>query len=330
MNKENKVIWDILTPDEKSALMLSLGHGKSTWEAGEIMAKAHYKYLEIQARANCFFKMFSAYFEITKNKRIPEDCHINPYFRDYIIATIFERKDPRKVIKEMGNNPFVVTSAKERIFKECLDLLENHENPQYQDLYDLIIEFDRWNNWRILPPSLQEPSAFKRRNKSRLIKHLKNLSSLDIYHIKRFENKFKAKKGQPKLFIAVLSKEYEGGYEVIKIARKPDIVDYITKHLRLYIFKEYVDADMFGYLVNKYLKDKNKDCKIGQKFWPEYRKTIETADNYLGVNNIIPRRKHLEKAFRDMDEIIIRRNTKKSLKIADPQRRVKTEDIWVI
>jgi len=326
----NKLVWDILTDDEKSALLLSINYGKSTWQAGEIMGKAHYKYLEIQARANKYFRLYNEYFSATNNLKIPDNCYINSFFRDYILLTVFERKTPKQAISELDNSPFIITSAKERIFGECLDQLANHEDPNQQLLYDLIKEFDRWNNFRILPISLQEPSAFKRRNKTRLVKHLKNLSSLDEFHIYRFINKFNVKNGTKPLYIAVLSPNFESGYEVIEISKKANIIEYISKHLRLYIFKEHVDADQFGYLVSRYIKDKTKDCKAGQKFWPLYRKNIEMAYNYLEVNNIIPRRKHLEKAFRDLDTISIRKTNKKNAIISDPENRIDKKKLWVI
>ena len=39
--------WQILNKDEKTALMLTFNQKKSSWEAGDIMDKSHYKYLEI-------------------------------------------------------------------------------------------------------------------------------------------------------------------------------------------------------------------------------------------------------------------------------------------
>lgn len=330
MKTGNKLTWEILSQEEKTALTLSINYGKSTWQAGEIMNKAHYKYLEIQARATQFFKMYNEYFVATGNKRIPDGCVMDVYFRDFIIYTVFERKTPKEAISLLGNNPLVVAAARERIFREQLQNLANSDNEKYRMLYDLIYEYDRWNNIRILPPSLQEPSAYKRRNKARLIKHLKNLSSLDPYYIHRFVNRFQVKPGRKALFIAVLSKDKEEGYDIIRIVKKKSVVDYISKHLRLYIFKEDVDADQFGFLVNKYLKNENKDCKDGQKFWPLYRKIIETAYNYNDVNNIIPRRKHIEKAFRDLDEINIRKQAKKSRDINGAMNRADSDKFWVI
>lgn len=332
MATKNKIAWDILSDDEKGSLVLSIQHGKSTWQAGEIMNKAHYKYLEIQARANQFFKMFSVYLDSTKNIKIPTDIALHPDFREYILLTVFERKTLKEAIKILGvKSAFLIPQARTRIIGENLKQLCEDDNPIAQKLYDLILDFDRWNNSRILPIDHQEPSAFKRRNKTRLLKHLKNLSDLDPYHIKRFSDRFRAKKTDRKpYYIALLSSSFEGGYEILPVKRKSDIVEYTSKKLRLYLFDNRVDADEFGFLVSRYLVKGDKDCKAGQKFWPLYRKAINCAVNYLEVNNIIPRRKHLEKAFRDTDNIKIRKASKKTQDISDPQMRANDSKFWDI
>lgn len=331
MKKKTDLAWEILDEDEKSSLVLSLSHGKSTWQAGEIMNKAHYKYLEIQNRATHFFRMFTTYFEKTDQVKIPNEIGMNKDFREYILLTVFERKTVKQAIAEMGNTAFLVSSARVRIIGEELKQLCEDENPLAQNLYDLIMDFDRWNKARILPIEHQEPSAFKRRNKTRLMKHLTNLSNLDEYHIKRFTEKFKAgPKDRKPLYISLFSNKFEGGYEVVPVKRKADIVEYISKKLRLYMFDEHVDADQFGFLVSRYLKNKKKDCKAGQTFWPIYRSSITSAANYLDVNNIIPRRKHLEKAFRDMDNLVIRKKSKKAKDISDGQPRVDPDVLWNI
>ena len=55
---ENNPAWMILIEEEQLALTLHYGPEKSTWQAGEIMKKAHYKYLEIKARGEKFLKIF--------------------------------------------------------------------------------------------------------------------------------------------------------------------------------------------------------------------------------------------------------------------------------
>jgi hypothetical protein len=331
-NKENSLVWEVLTDDEKSALMLSINFGKSTWQAGEIMNKAHYKYLEIQARANKFFRMFNEYFQKTNNLKIPEGVHLNPYFKEYILKAVFEREKPKDIINSMGLNPFIVPKAKYRIFKETMDYLGNHEDERHHWLYDLIMDFDRWNNFRILTPNIEEPSAFKRRNKTKLIKHLKNLTQLNSFHIERFSSKFSTKSKVPSKyqFITLLSEEFEGGYQVIKIKKDSGINDYISKNLRLYTFDEEVDADEYGFIIIKYLSDDKKTCRTGQKFWPRYRKVIEKSNNYLEVNNILPRRKNLEKAFKEIDYYREKNYERELAKLNDPQKRVDEKLLWNI
>lgn len=46
--------------------------------------------------------------------------------------------------------------------------LRESEDPWDQDTVKLIFEYDRWNNSRILPRMLQQPSAFKRRLNKRI------------------------------------------------------------------------------------------------------------------------------------------------------------------
>lgn len=323
--------WDILTEDEKLAITLSINHKKSTWEAGEIMGKAHYKYLEIQARAKTFFMMFTEYLKKTNNLLIPEGVYLDKDVIEFIRLTIIERMGYRSAIKNMGNTALMISSARERIIEECMEQLLMDENPLAIDLYDLILDFDRWNNFRILPISIQEPSAFKRRNKTRLIKHLKNMKNLHDFHIDRFIMKFKYKRGDLKYaYLPLISDMFKNGYKVVKIKNRKHIIHYISKQFTLYVFKDEDDADDYGYLVEGYLNNLNKNCKHGQIFWPKFRKIITKASNYNEVNNIIPRRKNLENAFRDIDNITIKRMRKNISEYSDPAKRVTKNKIWDI
>lgn len=327
----NNRAWDILTEDEQVSLTLSVQYNKSTWQAGEIMGKAHYKYLEINARAKTFFRLFTEYFEKTNNLIIPEGVAIHPDIAEFIRLTIVERLGYREAIKEIGNNTALsINSARERLLEEYLRQLANDDNPLAHDLYDLILDFDRWNNFRILPTSLQEPSAFKRRNKTRLLKHLNNLKNLHEFHIDRFVTKFKANKTYLKpLYLPLISDTFVEGYDVIKIKNKEEIINYLSTEFRLYVFEDRDDADNYGYLVESYLNNKKKNCKHGQSFWPKYRTKISKANNYGQVNNIIPRRKHLEKAFKDLDGKNINKHLIEQV-LSDPQKRLTKADLWNI
>lgn len=325
----NEIVWAILKEDEKTALMLSVNHSKSTWQAGEIMGKAHYKYLEIQARAMHFYKMFTAHFTKTNGCLIPMHCPMAYYVREFFELTIQQRVEPKVAIKSIKGTPFVVASAKERILTGVLDELISSEYPDCRELYDVILEYDRWNNFRILPDSLQEPSAFKRRNKARLVKHLRHVQKLNIYHINRISERFKPSKTNRIAYLPIILDNVDNGYKVFKVGKETGIIDYISKELRLYVFDNEELADDYGYLVESYINQQTKkSCKQGQNFWPQYRNLIKQANNYNKVNNIVPKRKYLEDAFVDLDKKLIRDIEKKVQNIADPATRVNPRKLW--
>lgn len=333
----NSKAWDILNDEEKAALSLSINHSKSTWQAGEILNKAHYKYLEIHARAKKFFMMFTEYFNKTGDRLIPENSEISWDFREFIECTIEERMGYRETIKHIGKQSElghkVARKRDEKLF-EYMEWLRKNSSPIHRELYDIIKEFDRWNNFRILPECLQEPSAFKRRNKTRLLKHLKNLYNLDAFLIELLHSKrFKAIKGKPKLYLPIVTDTTARGYSILEVNASEAAVEYISKELGLYLFSDKDLADDYGHLVESYMASKgSRTCKLGQKFWPQFRLSIEKASNYNQVNNIIPRRAGLEKAFRDIDKIIVDKlEANDSVKkISDEQPRLKEVNFWNI
>lgn len=328
---DNKA-WDILTKEEKVSLNLSINHKKSSWEAGEILKKAHYKYLEIQARSKHFFRIFNEYFNKSGQSLIPHDSDMTWDFQEFILCTIQNRMGYRETLKYIGKeSPLNHKRAVKRIevLKGYMDWLKNHKDPLHNDLYDLIKEFDRWNNFRILPEELQEPSAFKRRNKTRLLKHLKNLKKIDPFLIERLIKNFTAKKNynMKVRYLPVVSDNFPEGYQVLRIKASSKIMNYISDSLKLYVFKTKDEAEEYGILVEEHLNHPNKDCKKGQKFWPLYRKLIEKSVNYNEIQNIIPRRKNLEYAFRDLDKIHIKRTKKQDIDI-EGEDRISDESLW--
>lgn len=330
----NNKAWDILTNEEKAALSLTINHGKSSWQAGEILNKAHYKYLEIQARARTFFKIFTEYFELTGGELIPKDSDITWDFQEFILCLLKDRLGYRETLRYIGKESLLSHKKaikRLEVLTQYLEHLKNHKDETHRALYDLIIEFDRWNNFRILPEELQEPSAYKRRNKSRLLKHLRNLKELDPYHIDRLMNKFTPSKGYTGriMYLPLVSDTFHNGYEVITIKANSKIIKYLSTSLKLYIFKDKDEADDYAYLVSDYLNLQNKNCKQGQRFWPQFRILIKKAFNYNLVNNIIPRRANLVNAFTDLDKIHLLRMKEITAKdITAPEQRADGSTFW--
>lgn len=329
--------WVILTEEEKTALSLSIHHGKSTWQAGEILGRAHYKYIEIQTRARAFFEMFTKYFREFDDRLIPQDTDMTWDFQEFILCTIEERMKYRETLKMIGReSPLADKKSQVRIetLVKYMGDLSRKQDEHHRALFDLIKEFDRWNNFRILPECLQEPSAFKRRNKTRLIKHLKNIKDLEGYHIDRLISNFKTPKNYRglTLYLPLVNNNNINGYEVVQIKGEHYIINHLSKDLHLYLFKEEDLADDYGFLVNTYLNAKNRTCILGQKFWPKYRTLVKEAYNYNEVNNIIPRRSNLVSAFRDLDKIRIKRAgssyEEQVVESIEPAKRINSGDLW--
>ena len=78
---------------------------------------------------------------------------------------------------------FSIREFRDKLVIKNLEQLHNAKSVVDQNTAILIREFDRWNNFRILPREIQEPSAFKRRNKNYDIRNLKNLLSINSFYI---------------------------------------------------------------------------------------------------------------------------------------------------
>ncbi len=276
--------WVLLTPDEQMALTLSLGQGKSTWEAGELMNKSHYKYLEIFQRASMFLRIFEKYLNTYPTIFRP-DTKVDYFFQEYIRIAMLKRLGLRALIdslpsvKELKKSPL-----RGKFIISQMAILENSTSPWDKEAYELIHFFDQWNNYRILPPQLQRPSAFQRRNKHRDKAVLTTLGRVSPYQEKTIISKWvKPPLGANNQNIV---------YGVMIIRNKPRIItlaeyylDLITK-AKIIAFKDKSKASKFIELCFEYLTKDKKHCTDGQKFWPLYRDNIINSINYSQILNI--------------------------------------------
>lgn len=302
--------WDILLPDEKTALNLSAGMGKSSWEAGEIMTKAHYKYLEIQKRSEQYLKMFKGHFE--KYGTLIPEMKIDTTFAKYIKLVLGDRKKVKDVINKMSKTDYSISYSKTNGIINEMTRLSKADDDESKDLYALIMDFDRWNNFRILPKEIQEPSAFKRRNKVRDLKHLE--LSLDIptlslgYLSDTYEYKGKLKSN----YAVLIDRNGElNDINILRVSAKKELhTEQLTK-MFIYMFDKTEEAQEFAELLITFPKRGNRTCKDGLKFWPLFRILSQKAINYNPLNNIAPSRKNQETAFHDNDIQIVRAHYKK-------------------
>ena len=300
MEKINKEVWDILNLDEQTALTLSLGHGKSTWESGEILGKAHFKYLEIQKRARKFLEMFTNYFN-KYNGLFTEDMNISFAFKEYLQLTMIDRLNISKATRQMEDTSYLTANKRNKLIIHELDKLKRGNSIPNSDLYSLIMDFDRWNNFRILPLEIQEPSAFKRRNKSRNKKHLKIITSLPKFSVLKLIERYSYSGKYAKSYLPIISGCLDGNYKVIPIRKNITIINEITS-IGLFIFDKKELAQNFAKLISDYFIKETMNCKTGQKFWPEFRITLKKAINYGDIENIHRSRTYLDKALFDTDK----------------------------
>lgn len=297
--KINELAWDILNEDERTALSLGLGHGKSTWESGEIMGKAHFKYLEIQKRAQKFLEIFTNHF--TKYDGLfPVELTLSFPFKEYLQLTILERLNISKATRKMEDQNYSIATRRNKLIIREIEKLRSSTSEAALDLYSLIMDFDRWNNFRILPLEIQEPSAFKRRNKARNNKHLKNLTTLPQFSIIKIKENFSYRGKYPKLYLPIISNYLDNGYMIVSIKDEPKVVNKITS-IGLFLFPDRAKAEEFARLISDYYLNCKKSCRTGQKFWPEFRVLIIEASNYKKIENIHKSRTYLDKAIFDLD-----------------------------
>lgn len=288
MEKHHQIAWDCLTELEQQCLYINLGQGLSTWKAGEILKVTHYKYLELKARAEKLFKLFSDYFEIHPNLIRP-DSFLDMRFQDYLYGSIMKRLPKDEALFYAGDSSWLLKPIRrEHIIKNMQRLKgSSTKNEWDRDLFALILEFDRWNNFRILPKVFQAPSPYKRRNSKRDKIYLQYLHRVPAYKIRALIDMYwRAGKPENRYYVAFVSKDIfkEQGYSVVPIKRDPEIVHRLT-NIKAYVFQDYEDADQFGIMAYSFF-DNTTTISEGLNFWKEYRELVERAINYREINNM--------------------------------------------
>lgn len=287
MEKINTIIWDMLTDEEKTAFSLQHGYNKSTWEAGEIIGRAHYKYLEIKQRAEKFLQLFTH--QLNRYGRlIPTDIGLTPELIRFLELTIGGRKPVKEATSKMAykwqNNSSRGTLISSEIYR-----LQASDSEAARDFLDFVTEFDRWNNFRILPKTLQLPSAYKRRNTNRYKQRLKQTVISHPMKVELWVESYCIKTPTPSsLYLPIIYDRYKRT-GVFFVEDRPFIMSKITG-LGLYLFDDPgVAAQYISHLLSYNLLEK-RVCTKGQKFWPTYRDIIQQARNYREVENIRPGR----------------------------------------
>ena len=306
--KLNSDAWDILNDDEKAAASLSLGHNKSTWEAGEIMSKAHFKYLEIQKRSRKFLEIFTNHFDKYDGLFPISLSRVLSFpFKEYLQLTMIDRMHISKASKAMEDSSYNIASRRNKFIIHEIEKLKKLDTEDSLAMYGLIMDFDRWNNFRILPMEIQEPSAFKRRNKAKDVKHLKKIISLPQYSVFKLVDRYAYNGKFEKIYVVIISPHLPDKYQVITPKNKAITIKELSS-IGLFIFDSRAKADEFGALIAGYFLGDPKNCKTGQLFWPEFREISILAINYRELRHIHKSRTYLDQAIFDKDLVKKRKN----------------------
>ena len=295
-------VWAHIKEEEKMALILTLANSKSTWEAGAIMQKSHYKFLEITQRGKMFIKLFTQHYELYPNFWA-EDLSINPIVKDYFELVIRKRLSPTDAVRKLQHPVFSLTSVRSRMINDELNKWENSPITSEVMFFHFVKEFDRWNNYRILPKNAQEPHGFKRRNKNTLRIYLKNWTKIK----KQYPHDFKAfdemsrDESKVNLGYFMIHEDYRAfHYRLIKVDLKKNprqhspiknkvMKELILKH-HIFVFRTEVEAFNFAELVAHYFVNNNKKSEEGLEFWPKARVFITKAINHDEIMGIAPTR----------------------------------------
>jgi hypothetical protein len=293
-------VWAHIKDDEKMALTLTLANCKSTWEAGAIMEKSHYKFLEIAQRGKMFIRLFTQHYDLYPNFWSP-DLSINPIVKDYFDLVVRKRMKPTDALKKLQHPVFSLSSVRNRMLMDELNKWENSKVLSEVMFFQFIKEFDRWNNFRVLPKEAQEPHGFKRRNKNTLKLYLKNWISLKQKKPSAFEELEALDRPLCKKDVAyfMLMDDYRSFvYRLITVRLKnndgtkaPGIRAraILLKH-HVFMFKTEQEAFNFAELVSHYFCHGHRKSEEGLIFWPKSRVFITKALNHDEIMGIAPTR----------------------------------------
>lgn len=271
----NDLAWVMLTDEEKMALSLQLGYGKSTWEAGEIMGKAHYKYLEIKQRGEKLLLLFTDYLEAHQSI-IP--LSLEGDIPDNTKKLLNSLIGQRVAIKESTTLAgFKSPKQRDEAITTFLEYCKsNLDRADVYSLLELVLTYDRWNSFRVLPQKYQEPSAYKRRNKNRYKKSIRRLRDANTLIFERLPILFPHTKPSPLVYIPYIKHKKS---ELITVGDNPQLWARLTAQ-GLYGFSSKAEAIAYTELLVSFIYIKNPTCRQGLVFWPAYRQLIEKAVNF--------------------------------------------------
>lgn len=279
MEKSKQQAWDILSQNEKQALQLVYGLNKTNLEAAVLMRIYPYKFTEIILRAKKFFRIFSEYFEFEESI-IPTQIPIDPLFTEYINLTINNRLTPLEAINKVSDSLTLISNKNGILHggfrslsdEGCLDTLE------------VILTFDQWNCFRILPKSLQRPSPYPRRQ-NKVYKTIYNrITTVTELTDLLFTAKYKGNT-PPLLYVPIVGQFIHTGVRVLSVPQSSEVMDYFSRNnFPMFINKE--EALSLGTMSYEFFSLNKRTTPLARIFWPKFREIVAKAANLSKILKI--------------------------------------------
>ena len=309
MRAKQQLAYDHLTEPERMALSLVIVSERTKKEASVIMNLAPYKFTEIYLRARKFFVMFTEFYE-DHTYIVPPSLRTDTIFLLYL-SLLLKRKTNKVLLTGPTFLALVDSKARKAHWDE---LMRSLNNSRRTDSIQLLQEFDRWNNYRILPKQYQLQPAFPRRKNRALKKISNNLYAISDHGWDLLIQRYGTNDLPPMNFIPIIQ---TGDFRAYAIRGTQPVTDYMTRN-RIPVFIEEKVAKEFAELLWDYQRLKKRSTYSARKFWANFRILIKKAYNYIELVNL-----------RGAPEEIISQNDQaflKSIKLRRPRVRGRSSD----
>lgn len=272
--------WEHLTKKEQMSLSLTIVSERSKKEASIIMNLAPYKFTEIYLRARKLFVLFSQYYE-ENDSLLPPGTIVSDDFKAFVSLLVKNRLTPSQVLEQ----PEFLELAQNKVrLRKWTELMSSLGFIGRLDTIELLREFDRWNNFRILPKKYRLPAAFPRR-RNRVLKNIwTNLNAISDYGWDILEQTY-GTTHPPMTYMPIVR---ERGFTAIAIDQREGVLDYMERN-KIPVFNKKEDAELLAELMFDYNHLKKRSTYSARKFWANYRTQFKKAQNYeqlMGLQGI--------------------------------------------
>jgi len=284
MDKAQTIAWNHLTPLEKSTLSLVVVSGKTRQEASIVLGLYPYKFTEVYNRGRWFFILFTDYYS-TYPTLIPKNFRTSlpqPHL-ELVMRVLKERVRPQAIASLSPDfMDLLIPHSMSAMWVTLIRDLQLDPSKHARHFLDLIIRYDQWNNFRILPKEYRQPSPFPRRRNREFKKIHDSINTISDMGWEMVEDNW-GSKAAPFAFIPSLLHDLKP----TRVRLSRNSLQYFTTN-RIPVFMTEEEALTFGERSYDFYNLSRVSTFSAQKFWTTFRLQISKAINYNGLLNITP------------------------------------------